>query len=189
MFERRNQNILSEHYARLVERDIDSDDDDFITLKRTDHDLAEESLDVVKVENLSHRKQKLGLAKRKMILNAPSTNRLVFDDAGQAHVASNVIPADDWVRAKGGINGVKHESAKFVEEEKGKMQLADIVDKQQAKDKKREKKRKRKEREKLRKVCVMVEFPMTLTGILGDRSSFTSGGTYDGGRRLYFTRI
>lgn len=151
MFERKNQGILSDHYSKLVERETDDTNDgdgDFITLKRADHDLEDSSvsLNIVKAENLSKRKLKLGPAKRKMILNTPSTKRLVFDDDGGAHPASSVKPAEEWVEEKGGKDGIKSESTKFVEQEKDKMSLADVVDKEQAREKKREKKRKRKER-------------------------------------------
>ena len=106
MFERRNQDILSKHYGKLIERDSD-EEEDLITLKRADHDLTEgdESLQLIKAQNLSNRKLKLGFAKRKMILNAPSTKRLVFDDDGQVHQADNVTLAEEWVKEKGGIHG------------------------------------------------------------------------------------
>ncbi|KAJ7730205.1 hypothetical protein B0H14DRAFT_3899306 [Mycena olivaceomarginata] len=40
MFERKNQNVLSAHYSKLIEGDGDDDDEEeFITLKRADHEL------------------------------------------------------------------------------------------------------------------------------------------------------
>jgi ATP-dependent RNA helicase DDX10/DBP4 len=56
--------------------------------------------------------------------------------------------ADAWINDKGGIQGVEEERKRLAEGEKGKMQEANVRDKEEAKEKKREKKRKRKEREK-----------------------------------------
>jgi len=148
MFERKNQNILSEHYNKLIEKEPEVEDDDFITLKRADHELSEDSLNEVKMDNLSKRKQKLGKAKRTLILNASTRNKLVFDEEGNAREAHNVADADEWMKERGGMSGVVEEGTKYAETERGKMKLADMVDRQEAKEKRKEKKRKRKERER-----------------------------------------
>jgi ATP-dependent RNA helicase DDX10/DBP4 len=153
MFERKNQNVLSEHYMRMIEHDdhdiADPEEEDFITLKRADHELEDgDDLSRVKLENLSNRKMKLSSAKRKIILNAPTAKKLVFDDSGEGHVAHDVQPAEEWIQEKGGIEGVKEVEAKFTESERGKMRNADVIDKAEMREKKREKKRKRKDREK-----------------------------------------
>ncbi|KAJ3788741.1 P-loop containing nucleoside triphosphate hydrolase protein [Lentinula aff. detonsa] len=149
MFERKNQDVLSQHYSKLIEQDVASDEDDFITLKRADHDLTEAPLREVALENLSKRKQKLGNAKRTVLLNAPATKKIVFDDSGVGREADEVANAEDWVKEKGGIEGVVEEGNQYAETERGKMKNADVVDKQEAREKKKEKKRKRKEREKM----------------------------------------
>lgn len=46
MFQRKNQDILSEHYNKLVDLDgdrVDQDDDeeDFLTVRRANHDIEE----------------------------------------------------------------------------------------------------------------------------------------------------
>ncbi|KAK7440264.1 ATP-dependent RNA helicase dbp4 [Stygiomarasmius scandens] len=148
MFERKNQNILSEHYNKLIEKEPEVEDDDFITLKRADHELSEDSPNEVKMDNLSKRKQKLGKAKRTLILNASTRNKLVFDEEGNAREAHNVADADEWMKERGGMSGVVEEGTKYAETERGKMKLADMVDRQEAKEKRKEKKRKRKERER-----------------------------------------
>ncbi|KAK0220932.1 P-loop containing nucleoside triphosphate hydrolase protein [Armillaria nabsnona] len=152
MFERKNQGVLSEHYNKLVSREPGDDDDDFMTLKRADHDLEEdpsaEPLSLVKIDNLSNRKLKLGRAKRTLILNAPSSKKIVFNDAGEAREAYGVADAEEWVQERGGMEGVMKEGEKYAEGERGKMKIADVVDKEEAREKKREKKRKRKERER-----------------------------------------
>ncbi|KAK0484665.1 ATP-dependent RNA helicase dbp-4 [Armillaria novae-zelandiae] len=152
MFERKNQGVLSEHYNKLVSREPGDDDDDFMTLKRADHDLEEdpstEPLSLVKLDNLSNRKLKLGRAKRTLLLNAPSSKKIVFNDAGEAKEAYGVADAEEWVQERGGMEGVMKEGTKYAEGERGRMRIADVVDKEEAREKKREKKRKRKERER-----------------------------------------
>ncbi|KAF5391944.1 hypothetical protein D9757_001681 [Collybiopsis confluens] len=148
MFERKNHDVLSEHYSKLIERDVEHDEDDFITLKRANHEIIDLPLSHVKLENLSKRKQKLGNARRTVLLNAPATKKIVFDDTGAGHEANPVADADAWVQEKGGLEKVVEEGTKYAETERRKMKIADALDKQQAKDKKKEKKRKRKERER-----------------------------------------
>jgi len=157
MFERKNQNVLSAHYSKLVEHDpatLANDDDDFIVLKRANHDLDDPSgpaaataaLDDV-AANLSKRKQKLGKAKQAIVTNGlPS--KLIFDNEGNPHKIYEMADPDAWYRDKGGLEGAKEEGKLFAMEEGQKLRKADVVDKAEAREKKREKKRKRKERER-----------------------------------------
>ncbi|KAJ6481779.1 ATP-dependent RNA helicase dbp-4 [Mycena sanguinolenta] len=147
MFERKNQTVLSEHYSKLIDNDAD-DDDDFITLKRADHDLdGEDEPDAA--ADLSKRKQRMLASKAKRaILTGGLGKKLIFDDEGKPHELYEMEDADTWINEKGGIRGVEEEGRRFAEGEKGKMQEANVRDKEEAKEKKREKKRKRKEREK-----------------------------------------
>lgn len=146
MFERKNQNILSEHYSKLIDHEPDDDnDDDFITLKRADHDLSDDG--EIERDNLSKRKLKLGNAKRAIVKNGVA-KKLVFDDEGKPHELYEMADAEDWFKAKGGLAGAKEEGIKFAEGERGRMKVTDIVDKEEAREKKREKKRKRKDKEK-----------------------------------------
>ncbi|KAJ3918027.1 P-loop containing nucleoside triphosphate hydrolase protein [Lentinula edodes] len=149
MFERKNQDVLSQHYSKLIDQDVASDEDDFITLRRADHDLVDVPLREVALENLSKRKNKLGKAKRTILLNAPITKKIVFDDSGVGREAGEVADAEDWVKETGGVEGVVKEGNKYAEAERGKMKIADVQDKHDAREKKKEKKRKRKEREKI----------------------------------------
>ena len=161
MFERKNQNILSEHYSKLIDHDgSPSDSEDFITLKRADHGLAEDShnpeIDDVQVDddddeifsaNLSKRKLKLGKAKRALITGGMS-KKLVFDEKGVGREVYAVADGEEWIKEKGGEKGVMEEGMRYVEGERGRMRDAEGKDKAEAREKKREKKRKRKEREK-----------------------------------------
>jgi len=154
MFERKNQNILSAHYTKLIDHQTDraaDDDDEFITLARADHDLPDLSEGIPSQQdilsaNLSKRKQKLGRAKR-ALLTTGANKKLVFDEEGRAREVYGVQEGEEWVREKGGVEGVFEEGRKFAEGERGRMREADVKDKQEAREKKKEKKRKRKERE------------------------------------------
>ncbi|KXN89416.1 ATP-dependent RNA helicase DBP4, partial [Leucoagaricus sp. SymC.cos] len=160
MFERKNQNILSEHYSKLISHDDPSDsEDEFITLKRADHDLDDTTppnpnstngitftttFEQDLKENLSKRKQKLGKAKRAIVTGGTNT-KLVFDDEGNAHQLYELEDGEKWFEEQGGLLGAQEEGRKFAEDERTKMKVTDVVDRQEAKDKKREK---RKERER-----------------------------------------
>ncbi|OAX33795.1 DEAD-domain-containing protein [Rhizopogon vinicolor AM-OR11-026] len=145
MFERKNQNILSSHYSKLVDHgNAVDEDEDFITLKRSNHDLSDTDA-TPDIDNLSKRKLKLSRTKRAVAKYSQLGQRLIFDDEGNPHeIYEMVDPAEFF---KGGLEGAKEAGKAFVEGEKVRLKDADVVDKMEAKDKKREKKRKRKERE------------------------------------------
>jgi len=137
MFQRKNQNILSEHYNKLVDRDEDKEDD-FITLKRADHGLGADDGDE---SHLSNRKLKAGQSRKKMAAAKGSGNKLVFDEEGGAHPLYEMENEEDFVAA----GGAREQGQKFVEAEREVMKARDLVDKERVKERKREKKRKRKE--------------------------------------------
>ncbi|KAF8557492.1 DEAD-domain-containing protein [Imleria badia] len=149
MFERKNQNILSEHYSKLIDHgNAGDEEEDFITLKRADHDLdlpasTEPDPDV---ENLSKRKLKLSRTKRMVAEYGQMGYKLIFDDEGNPHEVYEMVNPDEFY--KHGTEAVKAAGRTFAEGEKGKLKSVDVIDKQEAKDKKKEKKRKRKERER-----------------------------------------
>ena len=161
MFERKNQNVLSEHYSKLIDHEPMSDDgDDFITLKRADHGL-EDNTPTYDASELSKRKVKLGRAKRTIAKGGVST-KLVFDDEGKPHELYEMADPDAWFEDKGGLAGAKEEGKKFAEGERGKMKVADVVDKEEARKKKREKKRKRKDKQK--EVCLFFLLDRAMNG-------------------------
>ncbi|KAF8878069.1 P-loop containing nucleoside triphosphate hydrolase protein [Infundibulicybe gibba] len=146
MFERKNQNVLSGHYSKLIEHDPQGDDDDdFITLKRANHDLPDDGPTMT--DNMSKRKLKMGRAKR-TVLTGGRGKKLVFDEDGKPHELYEMADAEELFTEKGGLEGVKAEGKKFAEGERGKMQVTNVLDKEEAREKKREKKRKRKEKER-----------------------------------------
>jgi len=167
MFERKNQNILSEHYNRMIDRseeevsqdenglldgaNDDGDDDDFMTLKRTNHELPASLRDpeasAITQENMSKRKARLLKTKKGIVkLKGSLGKRLVFDDEGAAHDAYALKDGDEF-KAGGADLAVREAGRAFAEMERERLKEADVDDKQLAKAKKQEKKRKRKERE------------------------------------------
>ncbi|KIJ41893.1 hypothetical protein M422DRAFT_171714, partial [Sphaerobolus stellatus SS14] len=149
MFERKNQNILSEHYTKLVDHDDDllgpgEEEDEFITLKRADHDLEGPAAEPLSSEPVSKRKLKEVMSKKAMLKYKGVGKKLVFDDEGNPHELYELVDDKDF-RAGNPLE----EGKRFAESERAKLSQADVMDKEEAKDKKREKKRKRKEREKM----------------------------------------
>ncbi|KAI0772732.1 DEAD-domain-containing protein [Trametes elegans] len=146
MFERKNQNILSEHYKKLVDHEDagDSDSDDFITLKRADHEL-EDGPGAGEHAYTSKRKARLAASKKAIAKGGPRGHKLVFDEDGNAH---ELYEMQDAAAVFHDADAARQAGRVFAESERGKLQLADVADKAEAKEKKREKKRKRKERER-----------------------------------------
>ncbi|CAL1710035.1 unnamed protein product [Somion occarium] len=148
MFERKNQNILSEHYTKLIDHSADigqgDDEDDFITLKRADHELNELG-SILDSEHLSKRKQRLALSKKAISKGGPKGHKLIFDEEGKPHELYEMKAVEEVFKDN---EHVKEAGKKFAESERSKLKELDVIDKEEAKEKKREKKRKRKERER-----------------------------------------
>lgn len=147
MFERKNQNVLSDHYMKLnAELNADNsgdEDDDFLKVKRTDADVKTEELPELDV-NTSKRAMKKALSRKLTAMKSGKGSKLVFDDDGEAHPVYELD--DEGTFLKEGPEKVKEE---FLSSEKQKMTVEDVVDKGIAKEKRTEKKRKRKEQERL----------------------------------------
>ena len=145
MFNRKNQSVLSEHYTKLIDHSADGagedDDDDFITLKRADHALAEN--DTSSTFELSKRKVKMGQSKKAMLKFHGLGEKLVFDEEGRGHEVYEMRDVDEEFKGKDILEAARD----FAEDERGKLKQADMQDKQEAREKRKEKKRKRKERE------------------------------------------
>jgi ATP-dependent RNA helicase DDX10/DBP4 len=196
MFERKNQDVLSEHYNKLivhdedlVGRDDDGSDDDFIKLSRANHALSDDDDDAgdddeskgprasgsglakADAENISKRKLKLGQSKKAMIKYRDAPQHLKFDDDGVARDAYKIGTAEDFFKA--GESGVREAERSHAEAERGKLKEADVQDREQARERRREKKRKRKDRE--REVSV---FSVSLTFKLSYHDFITDAGRF-----------
>lgn len=153
MFERKNQNVLSDHYLNMVkgddkEKDDDEDAGDFMTVKRQDHNL--ESDDDEDIANLptSKRAAKQALSKKQSLKNKGLGTKTVFDDEGAPHALYEFDDEEDFKAA----GPVESQVQDFVDRETKDMEEADVGDKELVKQKRAEKKRKRKEIERLREL-------------------------------------
>ncbi|GAC94899.1 hypothetical protein PHSY_002472 [Pseudozyma hubeiensis SY62] len=136
--------------------------DDFLTLKRADHALEDDgdaygiggedtpvTMEQAKAdatENLSKRKLAMGQSKKALALAGKRGigEKLVFDEDGQAHALYEL--QDEEAFSKQG--DAKTQAQRWADEERERMQQADVKDKELAKEKRREKRRRQKEREK-----------------------------------------
>ncbi|KAG0212412.1 ATP-dependent RNA helicase dbp4 [Mortierella sp. GBA30] len=151
MFNRKNQSVLAEHYTRLVDHDDDNkltskigdeDEEDFLTIKRVDHDLGGDEIPEDEPLPVSKRQQRM--SKLEKIKNQGKGNKLLFDEDGRAHEMYELEDEASF-HAKGDALSQQKE---FLEKEKKVMDRADVVDKGAAKEKLREKKARRKLRER-----------------------------------------
>ena len=176
MFERRNQDVLADHYSKLINDDgtrvadgtksaaDDADEDDFLSVKRRfdagdkDLDMGSDSDDgteqkdtkVVHIDGSeplvidSKRREKLLKSKKKLLKYKGTGTKLVYDEEGNSHEIYELEDEEDF-RARG---DAKEQQAKFLAEEGERTRMADVEDKEVAKQKRREKKEKRKARER-----------------------------------------
>lgn len=149
MFDRKNQTVLSEQYLNMtgtkIRKDGEDEDeeDDFMQVKRKDHDIAEDDLPDLSLP-VSKRSAKKALSKKLSLANHGLPTKLKFDDDGEAHPLYELEDEEDF-KSKGDATTQKKE---YVEKEKMAMQDADVEDKELAREKRQEKKRKRKEAER-----------------------------------------
>jgi len=152
MFNRKNQGVLAEHYTKLVDHESDSkdkklstgedSDEDFMTIKRVNHDLGGQEIPEDAVLPSSRRQQRM--SKLEKTKNVGQGEKLLFDDEGRAHEMYELEDEASF-HAKG---DAKSQQQQFLEKEKKVMDRADVDDKALSKEKLREKKARRKQREK-----------------------------------------
>jgi len=147
MFERKNRGVLSEHYNKLVDHgsEAEDEDEDFITLKRADHDLPSTLSALPVEENTSNRRRRAIVSKKGQIKYGGLPTRVVFDDDGVAHQVLEMKAVEE-VFGKGDAKNAALEAGRaFSAKERTKMGEVDKKDKAEAKEKRKEKKRKRKD--------------------------------------------
>lgn len=166
MFERRNQDVLSEHYSKMLADDDDPDgtkdadeDNDFLSVKRVvpvdEDDVSEDDQQIMPgtkiIEGISKdpliidskRREKLLKSKKKLTKLKEKGTKLIFDDDGVAHALYELENEQDFIER----GPAELQRSKYLEDEAARVQQADLHDKQLAKEKKRAKKEKRKARE------------------------------------------
>lgn len=150
MFERKNQDVLSEHYMQLNAelnggKDHGSDEDDedeFLKVKRHDDEVKTEDLPKLEV-NSSKRAMKKALSRKLTAMKSEKGAKLVFDDEGNAHPVYELDDESTFLK-----EGPAKIHSEFLSAEREKMSKADEIDKEIVKDKRAEKKRRRKELER-----------------------------------------
>lgn len=173
MFERRNQDVLADHYSKIVQDDDenidingDADEDDaFLTVKQR-MDMHDEGVPSQEDGNMrngefkpkraiipltsgeplvidSKRREKLLKSKKKLLKLKGKGTKLVYDDEGNAHPVYE-LEDETQFRQRGDPESQRN---RFLEGERNRVKAADISDKQIAKEKKRERREKRKARE------------------------------------------
>lgn len=146
MFNRKNADVLSEHFAKLrdQEQGPEDEDADLFKLKRADHDLEGVPEARGPSEKVSRRDRLLTL-KKSTLRNAPEPQRLVFDDADEAHEILPYDPEATFDRTQAGDL-----VEQFVESGKSQLKSVDRTDAQRVKDIRRaakmDKKRKQRDR-------------------------------------------
>ena len=168
MFQRRNQDVFADHYAKLVEDEkgngIDNTGDldeqnGFLIVKRrlsdasissgedddaSGREVSNDKQDRHKLTKApvtidSKRKAKLVKSKKALLKLKPKGKKLVFDDSGVAHEIYELEPESQF-QAQGPADSQK---AKFLAAEQERLQNADVADKQAARAKRKEKRERR----------------------------------------------
>ncbi|WPH04490.1 Hypothetical protein R9X50_00738100 [Acrodontium crateriforme] len=175
MFERQNQDVLAEHYAKMIRDDKDDvdinkldgeqeADDDLFDVKRRipadgspnsdESDEEADALDAPKTVLIPGAKEALVIdSKRREKLLKSKKKLLKLKDKGTKLVFDEdgnahqiyELENEDDFRARG---EAEDQRKKFLEEEAERVRVADIDDKALAKEKRRAKKEKRKERDR-----------------------------------------
>ncbi|KAL1916238.1 uncharacterized protein VTP21DRAFT_5855 [Calcarisporiella thermophila] len=148
MFGRKNQGVLSEHYEKLVDRGEDAkaqggeeDDDDFMTLKRVDHELES---DGEKEENIPMSKRQLKMTKKEKVKKMSKGEKLLFDEEGRPHAVYEFEDEKSFLKSGQASDQKRAFLAKTLEA----MQQADVEDKLTAKEKRKQKRLAKKLRER-----------------------------------------
>lgn len=172
MFERRNQDVFADHYAKLIDDNeipqskntADADEDDeFLTIKRriNDDSIMDDGSDIKPISKASgklrsipgigkdplvidsKRKEKLLKSKKKLLKLKEKGSKLVFDDEGNPRQIYE-LEDENQFNQRGPAAAQKDQ---FLEKEQERLRAADLVDKETAKEKKRERREKQRARE------------------------------------------
>lgn len=156
IFQRQNQNVLSEHYQKLAPgADASDEDDGFMNLKRQDHDLDDDNEEEEDESDsaaagldegpTSKRALKKALSKKQSSLASNKTStKLLFDDEGAAHPLYEFDSVADFERH----GRPEEQRQQFVAGERATMEERDVEDKEVVRERMQEKKRRRKELER-----------------------------------------
>ncbi|KAH3673419.1 hypothetical protein WICPIJ_009807 [Wickerhamomyces pijperi] len=147
LFERQNQNVLTDHYRGITkggDDDDEDDNDDFIQIKRKNHDLEGEEIPELLTIPTSKRAIQRALSKEGSMKQRGNGKKTIFDDEGRGHDLYEFEDEEDFQKA----GDVKAQRKEFIEKTGKDMAVRDEDDKAVAKQKKQDKKRKRLEAER-----------------------------------------
>ncbi|KAJ1916903.1 ATP-dependent RNA helicase dbp4 [Tieghemiomyces parasiticus] len=160
MFARKNQDVLADHYTKLIDHSVttadgtppsgtadfgatlpvvDDDDDDLVVLKRADHKLSDD--ENTQTGELS-RRQKARL--RKKALKADLSSKVIFDDEGNTIHAYDLKTEEDF-RREGDIS---QQIAKRLQRDRAAVAERDEIDREKDRLRRQARKLKRKLHEK-----------------------------------------
>ncbi|KAI1109701.1 ATP-dependent RNA helicase DBP4 [Nemania sp. NC0429] len=167
MFDRTNQDVLTDHYTKLIgdatDKAGEDSEDDFLSVKRV---IKGDEIDAAAMDKTSlpagtkiihglggdepfivdsKRREKMLTSKKQMLKFKGKGERILFDDDDVAHHPYRIQGEEDFERD----GSAEAQRRRFVEDEKARVKEADISDKALAKEKRREKREKRKAREAL----------------------------------------
>ncbi|WLF80140.1 ATP-dependent RNA helicase dbp4 [Lodderomyces elongisporus] len=147
IFDRKNQTILSEHYLNMTKSahggKDDDEDEDFMTVKRQDHELVDDELPDLSLP-VSKRQAKKALSRKATLASKGNPTKLKFDDDGVPHAIYELEGEEDFEKA----GDAKQQKMEFVQKEQEAMKITDLADREVERQKRQEKKRKRKEIER-----------------------------------------
>lgn len=148
MFKKKNLNVLSDHYAKLRDKDESSADeneessaDDLLTIKRADHEIKEEDLPSVTGAALKPARRDILKTKKRYKLKVAAksissgSKRLIFDDEGIAEEAFPYEKESTFNRQE-----AQSMASEYTNQTLSAMQEADIEDRARERERLREKK-------------------------------------------------
>lgn len=160
MFKKKNLNVLSDHYAKLRDKEADgaasassdeSSEDDLLTIKRADHEIKEEDLPSVTGPALkparrdilkTKKRYKLKVAAKEM---SSGSKRLIFDDEGHAEEAFPYEKEASFNR-----DAAQSMASEYASQSLSAMKEADVEDRARERERLREKKANKKRKLKAR---------------------------------------
>ncbi|KAG4304268.1 hypothetical protein PORY_002243 [Pneumocystis oryctolagi] len=142
IFGRTNQNVISEHYKKMIENtnspinnDL-TDDEDFMKIKKTSNDLYQEEFIEDNFDLFSKRKQKIATSKKAMLKYRPKGTKLIYDEEGNACSIYNFQNEASFRKA----GAIDDQRVEYLEKQKEKMIENDIIDKIEVKNKRKKRK-------------------------------------------------
>ncbi|KAI8997958.1 P-loop containing nucleoside triphosphate hydrolase protein [Gaertneriomyces semiglobifer] len=154
MFEKKNLTILSDHYAKLKATESDSDaegdigsgndEDDFLTLKRVDHDIDDIQIPAARAPTEAPSHRQILKAKQKELKERGTNKKVYFDEDGNVMDAYKLETLEEFVQKE----DLDSRQSKYLETEKEGMSEADKIDKAIAKERLKQKKKEKRLKER-----------------------------------------